>query len=389
MILKLGCRIHPEKPYSDPRVKLVSEDARAYLQRDRSRYDLINFAYIDSQSAFSSMSSIRLDNYIYTQESFRDAYRHLSDDGVMAVSFFSRAWWQQIRLFKTLELATGVKPVGVWSPNRTALTYFIGPGFNLKRAQESGLEITDESKFREMVPDAVAKWDGIDPTTDDWPFFFLRQRGMTLSYAIGLIFTVFLGWRLVGLCFGRYTADPLGRAMFFLGAAFMLVEVRALAQMGLLLGTTWMVNSAVITGILVMILLATLAQIRWQFRNLPLLYGLLAACLLVSYFTPFSLLNNLPFLARAIAGTVVLSLPVLFSSLVFAITFSKVGSAHNALGMNLLGTLVGGCLEYLSMLSGINALNLIAVALYMAALFFWLQAARHKGLAGASSARSG
>ena len=66
-IANLGKEIHPEKPYNDPRVHIIVDDARAYLRRCQKHYDLIVFAYLDSHSAFSSMSSIRLDNYVYTQ----------------------------------------------------------------------------------------------------------------------------------------------------------------------------------------------------------------------------------------------------------------------------------------------------------------------------------
>ena len=38
--------------------------------------------------------------------------------------------------------------------------------------------------------------------------------------------------------------------------------------------------------------------------------------------------------------------------------------------MNLLGTLVGGAMEYLSMIFGISAMNLIALGLYLAAFYF-------------------
>jgi hypothetical protein len=39
-----------------------------------------------------------------------------------------------------------------------------------------------------------------------------------------------------------------------------------------------------------------------------------------------------------------------------------------ALGSNLMGAVVGGCLEYLSMVAGLRALALLAFVLYLAAL---------------------
>ena len=66
VIVRLGRELHPEKPYDNPAVHVVVDDARAFLKRSNRKYDLVDFAYLDSHSAFSSMSSIRLDNYIYT-----------------------------------------------------------------------------------------------------------------------------------------------------------------------------------------------------------------------------------------------------------------------------------------------------------------------------------
>ena len=46
--------------------------------------------------------------------------------------------------------------------------------------------------------------------------------------------------------------------MFFLGAAFMLLETKAVVQLALLFGSTWLVNSLVFFTALMLILLANL-----------------------------------------------------------------------------------------------------------------------------------
>ncbi len=216
----------------------------------------------------------------------------------------------------------------------------------------------------------LANWKDICVTTDDWPFLFLRQRAMTLTYGAGLIFTLCIGWRLVGMCFGRYTTSAVGRTMFFLGAGFMLMEVKSVSQMGLLAGTTWIVNSVVITAILVMILLANACQQYLKFKNIKILYGLLFATLLASYFFPLAVLHGLPPFERLLIGGIVLTLPIFVASNIFAVTFKNVDIPHSALGMNLLGTLFGGALEYTSMIFGISALNLVAMVLYALAFYY-------------------
>ena len=69
----------------------------------------------------------------------------------------------------------------------------------------------------------------------------------------------------------RFSQTPKGRLrlnsrMFFLGAAFMLLETKAVVQMALLFGSTWLVNSAGFFTVLVLILFANLYGPQDSFR---------------------------------------------------------------------------------------------------------------------------
>src|SRR5262249_32794546 len=75
VILEIGAA-HPEAPYRDARVRTVNSDARGYLRRTDRRYDKIVLGYLDSHSLFSAMSSVRLDNFVYTKEFFRELRDH-------------------------------------------------------------------------------------------------------------------------------------------------------------------------------------------------------------------------------------------------------------------------------------------------------------------------
>lgn len=67
-ILKLGEMLHPEEPYSDPSVRLVTNDGPAFLQQyDGEPFDVVSFGFLDSHALFSAMSSLRLENYVYTE----------------------------------------------------------------------------------------------------------------------------------------------------------------------------------------------------------------------------------------------------------------------------------------------------------------------------------
>ncbi|HEY9683488.1 MAG TPA: hypothetical protein V6C86_18060 [Oculatellaceae cyanobacterium] len=369
-IAKLGRELHPEKPYSNSNVHLIVNDARAFLRRSQKKYDLIVFAYLDSHSAFSSMSSLRLDNYVYTKDAFQDAMKLLKPDGVVSCTFYYLNWWQLARVYRSFERGTGLTPTGIFSPMGNGPTLLAGPGLDKNHVERSGLKlfsIPDAAKQWNFIPE---EWTTVEPTTDDWPYLFLRDRGFSWTYGIGILFTLFLGYKLVGRCFGKFATNRTGLTMFFLGAAFMLIETKSVTQMGLLLGTTWLVNSAVITAVLIMILAATLIQLKFGFKKLGPLFTLLFLSLVLTYVVPLSALNSLDATTAAAIGSLMLSTPLLFAAMIFAIVFGGVNDPGKALGMNLLGTLVGGALEYSSMTFGVNFMNVIAILLYACAYFF-------------------
>ena len=77
-ILQLGERLHPNRPYDSPRVRLHAVDARSFLENSPERYDLIVFGTLDSMTRLSALSSVRLDNFVYTEQCLRAARAHLT-----------------------------------------------------------------------------------------------------------------------------------------------------------------------------------------------------------------------------------------------------------------------------------------------------------------------
>ena len=61
-ILLAGKVSHPEKPYSDPRVHAVVNDARSFLRTTEQTFDLIVYGLLDSHTLLSQGSSVRLDS---------------------------------------------------------------------------------------------------------------------------------------------------------------------------------------------------------------------------------------------------------------------------------------------------------------------------------------
>src|SRR5436190_17312346 len=76
--------------------------------------------------------------------------------------------------------------------------------------------------------------------------------------------------------------------MFFLGAAFMLLETKAVVQLALLFGSTWIVNSLVFFTALVLILLANLVVLKHPPERLIWHYAALLGLLAAAIAVPFS-----------------------------------------------------------------------------------------------------
>jgi hypothetical protein len=70
---------------------------------------------------------------------------------------------------------------------------------------------------------------------------------------------------------------------------------------------------------------------------------------------------------RFLVATVVAFVPVFLANLVFAKRFRDVASSNVAFGANLLGAMVGGVLEYASLITGYRALLILVAVLYAAA----------------------
>jgi len=160
--------------------------------------------------------------------------------------------------------------------------------------------------------------------------------------------------------------------MFFLGAGFMLIETRAVVQMALLFGGTWMVNSIVFCALLVMILAANVYVLTARPRSLVPWYGGLVVSLTASALIPLDAFLGLP-RALQIAGSCALAFtPVLFAGAVFAISFSRATDAGRAFGTNVAGAMVGGLSEYSSMLLGFQYIMLLALGFYVcSAISHW------------------
>jgi hypothetical protein len=145
------------------------------------------------------------------------------------------------------------------------------------------------------------------------------------------------------------------------------METKLIAKMGLLTGTTWVVNTLVINAVMVMILLATMATAKGWMRSMPVMFAGLFLGLSADWALRFnSLVVSRNSAVNLVFVTVLLAVPVLFAAVIYARLFEKTPAPSFALGWNLFGGMVGGLLEYTSTAIGTNNLNLLCVGAYAA-----------------------
>jgi len=374
VIIEIGRKYHPEKPYADPRVEVVNDDARSYFATSTEKFDVIIFGLLDSHTTTGGMSNARLDHYVYTRESISRAKELLADGGVMFLSFYAEKVYITDRMSGTLNGVFGqpslVFPIKANNYGRGGVVFVNGDLAAVGRQLAADPKLADQIKEWRGDRD----WDNpgaVRMATDDWPYIYLEKPNIPILYyllagVLGLLFARGL-WKLGTADTVRAWAGS-GKHFFFLGAAFMLLEVQNISKAAVVLGNTWMVNAVIISGVLVMILLANLVAAR--FPRLPLgpVYALLVGSCLGLYVLDLSTFAFLPYGTKAIVVGLLTSLPMLFSGIVFMRSFADVERKDAALGANLMGALVGGLLQSVTFVVGIKALLLIVGALYVGAL---------------------
>ncbi len=364
----LGKQLQPNHAYQDPRVSVHITDGRAYLEQTHKKFDLILFALPDSLTLVSGQSSLRLESYLFTLESMRTARRHLKPGGAFAMYNYYRAQWLVDRLAGTLADVYGRPPC-----IDSAHGYFAAlTDGNVKCA-------TTWSADGRVVP---------PPARDDYPFLYLRTRSIPALYllTLGLILaTALVAVRLAG---GPFRQMRPYLDLFFMGAAFLLLETKNVVQFALLFGTTWFVNALVFGGILLVVLAAV--EVARHVPPLPpaLLYGALFLSLAVAWAVPQADLLGLSWGLRLPVAIILAFTPIFCANLLFAERFRDVASSTVAFGANLLGAVIGGILEYSALVIGYRSLLVVAAALYACALILgrrWVSV----GAASAAAAKTG
>ena len=371
-LAQIGRDFQPEGVYLDPRVTVHVNDGRAFLNNSHDKYDLIIYALTDSLTLVSSTAGVRLESFLFTEESMREARDHLAPGGMFTMYNLYQQEWLVTKLYTMLTDVFGGRPL-VRLLGRAEGIFAAGPAVDALAGAAPGSEV-------DPVPDVGAP--APRPATDDWPFLYLRTETVAPYYLGALAFILIFALVAV-LGAARVTGTRIRRFsphFFVLGIAFLLLETKSLISFSLLFGTTWVVNALAFFAILASVLLAILVNVRLRPRDpAPFYIGLFAA-IAVAYLVPADALLIDPPAARYGLAAGIAFAPVFFANLVFTFSFRDTDSADMSFASNLLGALVGGALEYVALLTGFRSLFILVAGLYVVA---FLLARRFRFLADA------
>ena len=374
VILQLGKKFHPNRPYSSAKVHAVNADGRSFLNSSTEKYDLIVFGTLDSLTRLSALSNVRLDNFIYTLETFEAVKRHLTSDGGFVLYF--RVWpsFIDVRLAAMLTRVFGTLPVVITTDyssfNRI---YLIGPAFqHLRKGSIDPATLQSISESGEMP-------------TDDWPYLYLAGRSISSFYlsliAAFALISVAAVFLLSPELRNSVRSGTVDWEMFLFGAAFLLLETKSVTEMNLVWGATWLTNAVVFGAILFVVLVATVLM---QLKALPwwLSSSGLVVALLMNYAAPVQRMAATNTVTKLAVSVLFVGAPIFFAATCFAILFKDREAVGAAFGWNLLGAVAGGLLEFTSMMVGLKNMALIALVAYLLAFLI----ARRSGSAEQSPA---
>jgi len=371
-IVGMGRRHHTAHPYADPRVHVTIGDGRTFVARSHEKYDLVIIALTDSLVKVSAMAQLRLENYLFTREAFTRAYSLLAPGGELLFYNHYRTPWLVQKIVQLARDATGREPEQLLGEGDMHMLV-VGP------------RSAPAAKTRFLREDQIP--------TDDWPFLYLRERGIpelyrTAMMALGGLIVLSLGLlqtrtRASGALApaeaparrGGSLANKL--AFLLMGVAFLLLETKSVIGFSLLFGTTWLNSSLVFLAVLLLVLAANrlAAALRTQVL-LPVVVALVVSALVPLVYPLSGLLEVHSGLLRFVLASLLTFAPIFFANLLFSLSFRDQPAPEQLFGWNLIGATLGGTLEYTSLQFGYAALAALVAILYATAgsLLAWSSA---------------
>jgi hypothetical protein len=135
--------------YHDPRVTVVTEDARTYVKRHKNTFDVIYSLSSNTWAALGSGAFALTENYLFTTEAFKDYWNALTEGGFLSME-------HQVYMPRLVsEVIDALKELDVENPTDHFAVY------NLPRLRRNVLllskrPLTDEMRYRaygELTPE--------------------------------------------------------------------------------------------------------------------------------------------------------------------------------------------------------------------------------------------
>lgn len=369
-ILEFGRKYHPEKPYQDPRVNIVTDDARAYLESTNDKFDIISFGLLDSHTS-GQMTNARLDHYVYTKEALIKAKNLLNSKGIISLTFeaskdyiISRFNQQLIELFDNPPL---VFKIPRSSQGFGGVMFITGNQDTIATALKNDSKLAELSQKFKISPDLSE----VKQITDNWPYIYLDNPRIPSLFIITTILVLLTFYSLRKITssgqfnFNFESAETL--QFFFLGAGFLLLETSNISRSAMVLGSAWHSSAAIISGIIFASTLGTFLSTKYKVNINAIYVALILSCIFVTLIdlNKFSDLNLL--FRFLIVGTII-CMPVIFSGIIFGDLFTKSSKPDIALAANTLGAVLGALLQCCSFLFGVRFLLLLVLIFYSLSL---------------------
>jgi hypothetical protein len=185
--------------YDLPNVSLQDAEGRSFIRNSQEHFDIIQLTLVDTWAAASTGAYTLSENYLYTEEAFRDYINHLAPDGILTITR-----WLLIPPKENLRIAamafSALEKTGISNPRNNIVFVQSGNVATLllkktafDRSEIEGIEkLCEESGFGILYAPHIAGSNifyallnckdkdlfyalypfNIEPSTDDKPFFF-------------------------------------------------------------------------------------------------------------------------------------------------------------------------------------------------------------------------
>ena len=362
-IVEIGKKFHPEKPYQNSNINIFVEDGRTFFQRSKDKYDLVIMGLADSHTLSSSMTNLRLDHYLYTQESLKEIKKLLKDDGILFLTFEVTRDWIGSRLENGLRDVFDQEPL-VFEVRSKGVFGWGGVAFVVsKNPQIVNNILLHEDNLATFIHENHKSYSSnLKSLTDNWPYLYLDKPRIPIIHL--LIAVVFLIGGFFLLRVKNFGKNSIDWSMFALGAAFLLFEFQNVSKTGLIFGLTWVTNLFTISAILILLLLANFAVYK-KLISPKSAFIYLIVTLIIQLLIPLRIFNSWPYLAKISLASLFLNLPVFFGGVIFTNILVRSRNKAKAFGSNFLGSVFGVLAEMVTFLTGLHFLLYLIIILYL------------------------